>query len=242
VRAPEPLITRLARRLAAHDLGGNVPGQLAAAELVPRLDELSARQAPAGQARHDHLRAELARHLPGLERAPGARRSRARPCPGRTGAPSAPAARSPRTPEPRRTIRTSRRPSSSSISRTRSRSVTGPVSAISTRRGRAPAQIPRPDSPEPQLPSARGRTGLVKDTHPEPGHAAGATPPPGARQPAPQPPAPSTAEDACQRPGRRSAPHPGAPQPACRHLPQTCHPLRQRSHLRPTAEPRPLTH
>jgi hypothetical protein len=34
-------------------------------------------------------------------------------------------------PEPRRTIRTSRCPSSSSISRTRSRSVTGPVSAIS---------------------------------------------------------------------------------------------------------------
>ena len=38
-------------------------------------------------------------------------------------------------PLPRRMIRTSRRPSSSSISRTRSRSVTGPVSAISTRRG-----------------------------------------------------------------------------------------------------------
>jgi hypothetical protein len=36
-------------------------------------------------------------------------------------------------PLPRRTIRTSRRPSSSSISRTRRRSVTGPVSAISTR-------------------------------------------------------------------------------------------------------------
>jgi hypothetical protein len=34
-------------------------------------------------------------------------------------------------PEPRRMIRTSRCPSSSSISRTRSRSVTGPVSAIS---------------------------------------------------------------------------------------------------------------
>jgi DNA-binding transcriptional MocR family regulator len=64
VRAPEPLIARLARLLAVHDLGGNVPAQLAAAELVPRLDELSARQAPARQARHDHLRAELARHLP----------------------------------------------------------------------------------------------------------------------------------------------------------------------------------
>ena len=40
---------------------------------MPRLDELSARQAPARQARHDHLRAELARHLPELGRAPGAR-------------------------------------------------------------------------------------------------------------------------------------------------------------------------
>ena len=70
VRAPEPLIARLARLLAVHDLGGNVPAQLAAAELVPRLDELSARQAPARQARHDHLRAELARHLPGWDAPP----------------------------------------------------------------------------------------------------------------------------------------------------------------------------
>jgi len=46
------------------------PAQLAAAELVPRLEELSARQAPARQARHDHLRAELARHLPGWDAPP----------------------------------------------------------------------------------------------------------------------------------------------------------------------------
>ena len=70
VRAPEPLIARLARLLAVHNLGGNVPAQLAAAELVPRLDELSARQAPARQARHDHLRAELARHLPDWDAPP----------------------------------------------------------------------------------------------------------------------------------------------------------------------------
>ena len=70
VRAPEPLTARLARLLAVHDLGGNVPAQLAAAELVPRLEELSARQAPARQARHDHLRAELARHLPGWDAPP----------------------------------------------------------------------------------------------------------------------------------------------------------------------------
>ena len=37
-------------------------------------------------------------------------------------------------PVPRRTIRSKRRPSSSSISRTRSRSVTGPVSGISNQR------------------------------------------------------------------------------------------------------------
>jgi len=70
VRAPEPLIARLARLLAVHDLGGNVPAQLAAAELVPRLDELSVRQAPARQARHDHLRAELAHHLPDWDAPP----------------------------------------------------------------------------------------------------------------------------------------------------------------------------
>jgi len=64
VRGPGPLIARLARLLAVYELGGNVPAQLAAAELLPLLDGLCARQAPARQARHDHLRAELARHLP----------------------------------------------------------------------------------------------------------------------------------------------------------------------------------
>jgi DNA-binding transcriptional MocR family regulator len=70
VRAPGPLIARLARLLAVHDLGGNVPAQLAAAQLVPRLDELSRRQAPVRQAGHDHLRAELARHLPSWDAPP----------------------------------------------------------------------------------------------------------------------------------------------------------------------------
>ena len=64
VRAPEPLIARLARLLAVHSLGQNVPGQLAAAELLPHLDALTARLAPERQARHDHLRAQLGRHLP----------------------------------------------------------------------------------------------------------------------------------------------------------------------------------
>jgi DNA-binding transcriptional MocR family regulator len=67
VRAPEPLIARLARLLAVHDLGGNVPAQLVAADLLPRLAALTRRQAAERQARHDHLRAELARRLPGWD-------------------------------------------------------------------------------------------------------------------------------------------------------------------------------
>jgi DNA-binding transcriptional MocR family regulator len=70
VRAPESLIARLARVLAVHDLGGNVPAQLAAAELLPRLDALSQRQAPGRRARHDHLRNQLARHLPDWDAPP----------------------------------------------------------------------------------------------------------------------------------------------------------------------------
>ena len=70
VRAAEPLIARLARLLAVYDLGGNVPAQLAAAELVPRLDALSLRQAAGRQARHDHLRAELAGRLPDWDAPP----------------------------------------------------------------------------------------------------------------------------------------------------------------------------
>jgi len=64
VRAAEPLIARLSRLLAVYDLGGNVPAQLAAARLLPQLDALSRRQAAGLQARHDHLRAELADRLP----------------------------------------------------------------------------------------------------------------------------------------------------------------------------------
>ena len=64
------MIARLARLLAVHDLGGNVPAQLAAADLLPRTEAICARQAPARQARHDHLRAELTRHLPSWEAPP----------------------------------------------------------------------------------------------------------------------------------------------------------------------------
>ncbi|MEU5692977.1 PLP-dependent aminotransferase family protein [Actinosynnema sp. NPDC020468] len=64
VRAPAALITRLARLRAVHDLGGNVPAQLVAADLLPTLEPLRARQAALREAAHDHLRAELAAHLP----------------------------------------------------------------------------------------------------------------------------------------------------------------------------------
>jgi DNA-binding transcriptional MocR family regulator len=67
VRAPGPTIARLARLLAVHDLGGNVPAQLAAADLLPRLRPLAKRRAAEREARHDHLRAQLARHLPGWD-------------------------------------------------------------------------------------------------------------------------------------------------------------------------------
>jgi DNA-binding transcriptional MocR family regulator len=70
VRAPEPLIARLARLLAVYDLGVNVPAQLAAAELLPRLGPLAQRQAAERETRHDHLRGLLARYLPDWEAPP----------------------------------------------------------------------------------------------------------------------------------------------------------------------------
>jgi DNA-binding transcriptional MocR family regulator len=64
IRAPAALVTRLARLRAVHDLGGNIPTQAAAADLLPRLDALRRRSAVQRRARHDHLLAELGRHLP----------------------------------------------------------------------------------------------------------------------------------------------------------------------------------
>jgi DNA-binding transcriptional MocR family regulator len=64
VRAPAPLIARLARLRTVLDLGGNIPAQLAAAHLLPRLDDELRRSAALRRDRHDHLRAALARHLP----------------------------------------------------------------------------------------------------------------------------------------------------------------------------------
>ncbi|MFF5292759.1 aminotransferase-like domain-containing protein [Paractinoplanes globisporus] len=67
VRAPEPFIARLARMRTVADLGGNVPAQLAAAALLPHLDRALARSAVQRRAQHDHVRAELAHHLPSWE-------------------------------------------------------------------------------------------------------------------------------------------------------------------------------
>ena len=64
IRAPRPVIDRLARLRAVHDLGGNVTAQLAAAELLPHVETLCQDIAADRQTRHDHLRAELARRLP----------------------------------------------------------------------------------------------------------------------------------------------------------------------------------
>jgi DNA-binding transcriptional MocR family regulator len=64
VRAPARIIARLARLRAVHDLGGNIPAQLAAADLLSRLDAPRRRGAALRQAQHDHLRTELARLLP----------------------------------------------------------------------------------------------------------------------------------------------------------------------------------
>jgi DNA-binding transcriptional MocR family regulator len=70
VRAPAAVIARLARLRAVHDLGGSMASQLAAAEMLPRVEALRQRRRAEAQARHDHLRAELAEHLPGWEAPP----------------------------------------------------------------------------------------------------------------------------------------------------------------------------
>ncbi|MBO8193410.1 PLP-dependent aminotransferase family protein [Streptomyces oryzae] len=64
IRAARPVISRLARLRAVHDLGGDFSAQVAAAELLPQLETLCQDTAADRQASHDHLRAELARQLP----------------------------------------------------------------------------------------------------------------------------------------------------------------------------------
>ncbi|MDA0564456.1 PLP-dependent aminotransferase family protein [Streptomonospora sp. S1-112] len=70
IRAARPVIDRLGRLRAVHDLGGNVAAQLAAAELLPHVAELCGKVAAERRARHDHLRTELARRLPHWEAPP----------------------------------------------------------------------------------------------------------------------------------------------------------------------------
>jgi DNA-binding transcriptional MocR family regulator len=64
IRAPESIINRAARIRAIHDLGGNLPAQMATAELLPIMDELCRRRAAFLKSRHDQLRAELCAALP----------------------------------------------------------------------------------------------------------------------------------------------------------------------------------
>lgn len=65
IRAAPPLINRLARLRAVHDLGGNVPSQLAAVRLLPLLDGPELPRTL--KARHDHLHSLLAEALPTWE-------------------------------------------------------------------------------------------------------------------------------------------------------------------------------
>ncbi|QFY08128.1 aminotransferase class I/II-fold pyridoxal phosphate-dependent enzyme [Nonomuraea phyllanthi] len=64
VRAAAPLVSRLARLRAVHDLGGEVFSQLAAVALLGRLEEVRAARVRTLRERHDHLCAELREHLP----------------------------------------------------------------------------------------------------------------------------------------------------------------------------------
>ncbi|MFI6419384.1 PLP-dependent aminotransferase family protein [Streptomyces sp. NPDC050842] len=70
VRGPAPLIARLARLKALHDLGSDLPSQLAATRLLDDFAPVLAARTAAVRAGHDHLRAELARRLPSWSCAP----------------------------------------------------------------------------------------------------------------------------------------------------------------------------
>lgn len=67
IRAPAPLIARLARIRAVQDIGGDTPTQLAAVELLGRLQQICARRAPELERCHDALVDDMARVLPDWE-------------------------------------------------------------------------------------------------------------------------------------------------------------------------------
>ncbi|MER7516766.1 PLP-dependent aminotransferase family protein [Streptomyces sp. NPDC126499] len=64
VRGPAPLVARLARLKALHDLGSDVPAQLVAARLLGSFEPLLRARVAELRAGHDLLRAELGRRLP----------------------------------------------------------------------------------------------------------------------------------------------------------------------------------
>ncbi|MGW6915866.1 aminotransferase-like domain-containing protein [Kitasatospora sp. NPDC054939] len=64
VRGPVPLVARLARLKAIHDLGSDVPAQLVAVRLLEDFEQSLCRRRRELRAGHDRLRAELARRLP----------------------------------------------------------------------------------------------------------------------------------------------------------------------------------
>ncbi|CAL9542197.1 Histidinol-phosphate aminotransferase [Streptomyces sp. enrichment culture] len=64
IRAKASLVSRLARLKAPQDFGSDVLSQLAAAELLPGLDDLARQRAEQLRGRHDHLCAALSRRLP----------------------------------------------------------------------------------------------------------------------------------------------------------------------------------
>ncbi len=64
VRGPVPLISRLARLKAIHDLGTDVPSQLVATRLLADFEPLRRRRIAELRHHHDLLRAELAARLP----------------------------------------------------------------------------------------------------------------------------------------------------------------------------------
>ncbi|MEV2225656.1 PLP-dependent aminotransferase family protein [Nocardia vinacea] len=70
VRAPIPVIARLARLRAVHDLGGNIPAQLAATWLLRDLDRLRERITQQRKESHDILVTELSERLPEWEVSP----------------------------------------------------------------------------------------------------------------------------------------------------------------------------
>ncbi|MFG2329953.1 PLP-dependent aminotransferase family protein [Streptomyces sp. NPDC048604] len=72
IRGPAPTVARLARLKAVHDLGSDLPGQLAAVRLLGGYETVLRNRVRSMRAGHTHLVAELARRLPSWTPAPTA--------------------------------------------------------------------------------------------------------------------------------------------------------------------------